>query len=147
MLTGIEFLISALLMTACTISLGSVSVFIAWAKIHSAWKAAGSRKLPSTLLPLAVAVCLSAASLPILSESYPGYGRSQRHLSIFFTLYVLFLMASFLLIVVSAVLPCSHEVPGAKAARFGAILALLIDSPFLIGVVVSLHSLHWKLLR
>lgn len=143
MLSGVVFFLSAILMTICTVGLGGFFAAISWEKAVAERSRTALWRIPSALPPLTIAALLATLSIPILMESYVGYGRSPRHMAVFFSIYVMTLVISFLFVTIAVAFGRGVETPGAKPARIGAILVLLLDAPFMVLMVMDLRNMHW----
>lgn len=143
MLSGVVFFFSAILLTICTVGIGGFFAAISCEKTLAERSRTGSRRIPSALLLLTIAAILALLSVPILKESYVGYGRTPHHMALFFSIYVVTLIASFLSVVAGVAVGHLSKVAWAKPARIGAILVLLLDSPFIVLMLMDLRNMHW----
>jgi hypothetical protein len=138
----LNFIIPAFWMTNCTIVLGGAFAAIAWAIVVSRHRRNSVTKIPIALYVFTVAVCIDIVGQYVRSyfPSSLAY-KTIRGVPIDFSVWSLFLIASFMCLVLSLVCLSKYSGPGKRTLWVGSIILISIDCLGFIAIVLALPGM------
>jgi hypothetical protein len=144
---GFNFGIPAMFITMLTIVMGGLFVLVAWTNALTERIANGHWSIPTALYAFTASVGLELAGHVVLSDI--PYGMTDREVlgvSLVALIWSCFLLASFILLLVSMALVRRNSEPGKRIVQAGSKVLLVIAILGFIGIVMGLPGmpLHGK---
>jgi hypothetical protein len=133
---GFSFGIPAMITTQLTIFVGGIFVLVGWAEVLSNGLANGYWKIPVALYVFTGSVGVELMGSIVLSEISPTESFQTVTL-----IWIAFLIASFILLLLSAVLAHQNSEPNKRTVQIGSKVLLAIATLGFIGIILGLPGM------